>query len=334
MLGAGVPVIFLTAKVAAADVEAARARRGRRDRQAVRPDLAPARGRGDHGVADDRPAHRAELDRARAAAQCHRVAVGEEAGARLEQAAVAAGLGAGDRPGGEQVAGAHGRAVDGRVRELLWERPVQVAGVAARDRLPVHLDLERDVERPVTVGPQIVVRLRVLLAGGDEVGLERGQRRDPGRDRRREGLAQERAERAVLEALDVPRAPVVDEHEAEDVIAYVGGADRVAERLARARDEPELELEVQLLGGAVARPQPARAHDLGAGDDDRAGAAVVADRQRLPGGRERIAPGGTCAPRWWRARSTSRSRRSRRPRAAAPARRSRPAPRSRPRARA
>ena len=41
-----------------------------------------------------------------------------------------------------------GRAVHGQVCDLLRDRPVQVAGVRARDHRAVQLDLERDVERP------------------------------------------------------------------------------------------------------------------------------------------------------------------------------------------
>ena len=47
--------------------------------------------------------------------------------------------------------GRHGRAVDGRVGELLRERPVEAARVRAADDLAVELELEREVERPVAL---------------------------------------------------------------------------------------------------------------------------------------------------------------------------------------
>ena len=57
---------------------------------------------------------------------------------------------------------------------------------------------------------------------------------------------------------------------------------------------------------------PARPHDVGAGDDDRAGAAVVADRQVLPVRASAArSPGGRSARRSPRGARRSRSRRSR-----------------------
>lgn len=49
----------------------------------------------------------------------------------------------------------------------------------------------------------------------------------PGRDGRREGLAVERPKWALhLEALDVACGPVVEDHEAEDVVGRLGGGER------------------------------------------------------------------------------------------------------------
>ena len=147
---------------------------------------------------------------------------------QLEQAAALLALGARDRPRAEQVAGAHRGAVDGQVGDLLGDAPVQVARVGLRHALAVELDLERDVERP---------RLLAQVRGGRRVlrlerrGAERRERRHrrhPRRDRRRERLAEERPERLGLERLQVARAPVVEQHDAEDVVER-------ARRRARAR---------------------------------------------------------------------------------------------------
>src|SRR3954452_2041830 len=101
------------------------------------------------------PAHLAQTDAAGCALEDDGVAVAQEARAALEQRALAAGRGAGDRAGGVDVAGPRARAVDGRVRELLREGPVQVARVGAADRRPVELDLQLDVERVIARGPKV-----------------------------------------------------------------------------------------------------------------------------------------------------------------------------------
>ena len=62
-------------------------------------------------------------------------------------------------------------------------------------------------------------------AAGARARARARERRHPGGDRGRERLAEERAERLVLPRLEVARAPVVEQHDAEDVV----------ERLARPR---------------------------------------------------------------------------------------------------
>ena len=118
---------------------------------------------------------------------------------------------------------------------------------------------------------------------------------DPRRDRRRERLAEERAERHVLPGLDVAGRPVVDQADAEHVPANASTGDRRAARRARADDEAHLGLDVEPPGRPEDRPRrPAvrrwpRGRRTGdAGDDDRARAAVVADRQVLPVGVQRV----------------------------------------------
>src|SRR4051794_30210790 len=126
-------------------------------------------------------------------------------------------------------------------------------------------------------------RLGLLLDGRHARQLV--ERRDPLRDRRREGLAEERPEWHVFERLDVARAPVVDEDGAEHVLQRAVDRHRLAELRRLADDEAELELDVQLLRRAEVSGTPlaVRAADVGAADDDRAGAAVVAGRPGAPG---------------------------------------------------
>ena len=128
--------------------------------------------------------------------------------------------------------------------------------------------------------------------------LEQRERRHPGGDRRLERLAEERPERPVLPCLDVARAPVVEEDDAEDVVGERLRRHRLAEPARHADDEAELELDVE----AAARPVDrrvgvrrlrlaGRADDVGAADDDRAGAPVVADGQPAPVLEQRLGVG-------------------------------------------
>ena len=135
-------------------------------------------------------------------------------------------------------------------------------------------------------------RRRLLRGSLYATLLEEGERRHPGRDRRLERLAEERAERDVLPGLDVARTPVVHEHDAEDVVGEA--VRRHAPAVARnAHDESELELEVEATRwrehrrfGTRRHELPAWANDVGAGDDDRAGAPVVAHRHEAPARRQ------------------------------------------------
>ncbi|CAM5670466.1 hypothetical protein SFUMM280S_02366 [Streptomyces fumanus] len=127
------------------------------------------------------------------------------------------------------------------------------------------------------------------LRGRDPRVLQGVQRSDPRGDGGGEGLAEERAEGDVLPRLDVPRGPVVEQAEAEHVLAPVGERHRPAEPGGHTDDETDLGLDVQPdgrpedgrgVGGSLALP--AGAYDVRAGDHHRAGAAVVADREVLP----------------------------------------------------
>jgi hypothetical protein len=65
----------------------------------------------------------------------------------------------------------------------------------------------------------------------------------------RERLGDERAERAVLPRLEVARAPVVEQHDAEDVVEGVRPP-ATGPVAGRADHEAELELDVERLCGA------------------------------------------------------------------------------------
>src|SRR5438309_3246853 len=164
------------------------------------------------------------------------------------------------------------------MRELLRQRPVERPRVAARDGLAVQLHLERYVERPVAPAGEIGQWPRILLRRLDARVLEQGERRHPRRDRGLERLAEVGAERLVLPGLDVARAPVVDEDDAEDVVGEPSDRNGVAELGGDAGDEAELELEVEATaraeGGRVlvrCLPLSARPDDVGPADDDAAG---------------------------------------------------------------
>ena len=153
------------------------------------------------------------------------------------------------------------------------------------------------------VGLEVVERRRVLRRGGHPERLERGERHDPGRDRGGERLPQERAERLVLPALDVARAPVVDEHEAEHVVGRLGGRDARAERVAGAGDEPELELDVEPLRSARTWARPRSGAGRAGG-----GSACRRPRPSSRGRGSRPAGGASWAAA---ARSSGRNRRPR-----------------------
>jgi hypothetical protein len=144
------------------------------------------------------------------------------------------------------------------VRELLRHRPVETTSIRTRHDGASELDLEIDVEAPLALDVQVGKRLGVLRRRRHEAVLEQGERCDPSPDGGREGLAEERPERLVLPRLDVTRAPVVDQEDAEDVVAKRGRGYRLAERATHANDEADLELDVESSTGAEARRLVAR----------------------------------------------------------------------------
>ena len=131
-------------------------------------------------------------------------------------------------------------------------------------------------------------RIRLSRKGNSGVS-QRVEGCDPGRDRCREGLAEEGPEWHVLPRLDVAGAPVVEDHDTEEMVGRPVDGEARAELCRAADDVAELGLDVEADARAEDRSGvlralalPARPHDLGARDDDRAGPAVVADRQVLP----------------------------------------------------
>ena len=150
---------------------------------------------------------------------------------------------------------------------------------------------------PSVVAAQVGQRLGVL-AGQRRPGRRAGPRAAATQAEMlvREGLAEERAERHVLPGLDVARAPVVEQHDAEEVVVGLVDADPGADRGRAADDEAELGLDVEPHARAEDRRGVGRRlalaagpDDVGAADHDGAGAAVVADRQVLPVRRQRLA---------------------------------------------
>src|SRR5215210_604274 len=95
--------------------------------------------------------------------------------AQLDEAAALVWLGAGDRAGGEEVAGPQPRSVHREVGHLLCDRPVQVARVRARHDRFVQLHLERDVERPWILA-QVLERLGLLWLARHAPVRELGER--------------------------------------------------------------------------------------------------------------------------------------------------------------
>ena len=239
------------------------------------------------------------------------------------------GLRARDRAGGEQVAGAQRRAVDGHVGQL-WAAVQYMAANGGRETTWPFSRTSSARSRPqaalgvVEVGQQPGVARRRRRAG-----VRRARRAArPRRDRGGERLAEERAERHVLPGLDVAGGPVVDQADAEDVVGRTRRArPGVPRGERRADDEADLGLDVEPRDGPedgarrrgrVRWPLRARRPAV-PDDDDRARAAVVADRQVLPVGGQRVVDvrPEDRADVPWRGARWRRSRRSRRRRTAA-----------------
>src|SRR4051812_36781558 len=156
----------------------------------------------------------------------------------------------------------------------------------------MHLQRDRQPARAlIAFVEQIRQRARIVGRALECRAAERRERlhrHDPRRDRGGEALGEKRPERLVLPSLDVARRPVVEQHYAEDMTSRLVYGHRAAQRIPTADDEAELDLVVEPRARPEARrflirrlDLPARPAYRRAGDHDRRGAAVVADRQPL-----------------------------------------------------
>src|SRR5258708_6565060 len=188
---------------------------------------------------------------------------------QLQQAAEALARRAADGAGAEEVAGVKIAAAAAVMRDELRHGPVELGAVGLRQalrrqplaahRLGEEERLERDVERAGTLVrliPEIVERLGVA---GRPLRLGLAERRErfgghyPGRDRRREILGEERAQRLVFPGLHIARRPIVEQAQADDAIARRGDRDRLALRVARPDPDAELKLVIEVVARAEAR---------------------------------------------------------------------------------
>ena len=122
----------------------------------------------------------------------------------------------------------------------IWAGDQYMSRYSGRETtVPFQLDLEVDVE-PVRrlLAAQVGQRLGVLPGEGDPRRGQRVDRHDPGRDGGGERLAEERPERDVLPRLEVAGAPVVEQHDAEEVVGGRVDGDRLAERRAPPTTNP------------------------------------------------------------------------------------------------
>ena len=102
----------------------------------------------------------------------------------------------------------------------------------------------------VTVVLQVIEDGGVLLRAGNAQVIQGLESDDPRGDGGAEVFAEEGPQGNVFPLLDVACGPIVEEHEAEDVILRLGCCDALAEWLAFERDEGHFELEVNEAGRA------------------------------------------------------------------------------------
>ena len=199
---------------------------------------------------------------------------------------------AADGAGGEQVAGAQGGPVDRQVGQLLAGRPVHASRTGGRltDR-PVQATSSAESRPHGSSSLEVGSTGRVLWrrrargrARAPSSGTTHGEI-DVANDLPRNG-----PERHVLPRLDVPRRPVVDAGQTPktwSAKALERHRCPSARRRTRPRSRPRPRCRAASTGRTTVRrvarlALSAGADDRRAGDDDRAGPAVVADRQVLP----------------------------------------------------
>jgi hypothetical protein len=113
------------------------------------------------------------------------------------------------------------------MRKLLAHGPVEIAQVGTRDNAIVDSHFEIEVDSGAG-RHQIRKRCRFLVRRFDATVGNVTQRYDPGRNRGGEGLPEKGAQRLVLEGLNVPGRPVVDQQQPEYVSLGIGYRYRLA----------------------------------------------------------------------------------------------------------
>ena len=118
---------------------------------------------------------------------------------------------------------------------------------------------------------------------------------NPRRNGRTKVLGRERTQRHILPLLNVPGRPVIHENHAENVLVGPLHPNRLAHLIAGPNKKRHLELKVNQLARTEDRRLilerlrlTVRPPEVGARDDDRAGAAMVAHRQMQPIRHQRI----------------------------------------------
>src|SRR4051812_43329595 len=113
------------------------------------------------------------------------------------------------------------------------------------------MHLEDDVQSTspiVLLIAQVVERPRIALGAAERLAakrLECFQRDDPWRHRSRKALREEWAERLVFPRLDIARRPVIEQHDAENVLFRLCNSYAFAERIPRPDDEADLHFVVE-----------------------------------------------------------------------------------------
>ena len=100
---------------------------------------------------------------------------------------------------------------------------------------------------------EIIQRHRLLRRALQAERLQRLARHHPRADRGRERFCQERTERHIFPLLDVARAPVVEQHEAEDHLLGLLLGEHAAHRRGLADHDAHLQLEIEPLARPEAR---------------------------------------------------------------------------------
>jgi hypothetical protein len=217
----------------------------------------------------------------------------------LDQRAGLCGTGARDGSAAQQVAGSQiapaGRVVGDHLRDAPVLVPETGGGQPLRSTAsrPIGSGLEQHLQLHIEGtalphGPCIEVGQRLRLVGGtapwQPVGCQRLHGDDPGRQRGGEVLGLERSKRRRFPTLDVSGGPIVQKAEAKRMIIGLGHSDRLAQGVARADIDAQLQLVVQALRRTVQRrrrplrqPQAARAADALAGEANAGDAAVIGD---------------------------------------------------------